>query len=121
MLINLFREEMFPKGTRIIAAVIRIITMIIRIREIIIIQDRVYQAAQNGQRSNNIAARNVSGINTEMQQLDSGEVKSGILEVMSDGYGFIRCDNYLPGASRTVYVSPALIRKFGLIDSEILL
>ena len=77
------------------------------------------QAAQNGQRSNNIAARNVSGINTEMQQLDSGEVKSGILEVMSDGYGFIRCDNYLPG-EQDVYVSPALIRKFGLRTGDII-
>lgn len=77
------------------------------------------QAAQNGQRSNNIATRNVSGINTEMQQLDSGEVKSGILEVMSDGYGFIRCDNYLPG-EQDVYVSPALIRKFGLRTGDII-
>ena len=77
------------------------------------------QAAQSGQRSNNIAARNVSGINTEMQQLDSGEVKSGILEVMSDGYGFIRCDNYLPG-EQDVYVSPALIRKFGLRTGDII-
>ena len=77
------------------------------------------QAAQNGQRGNNIAARNASGINTEMQQLDSGEVKSGILEVMSDGYGFIRCDNYLPG-EQDVYVSPALIRKFGLRTGDII-
>lgn len=77
------------------------------------------QAAQSGQRSNNIATRNVSGINTEMQQLDSGEVKSGILEVMSDGYGFIRCDNYLPG-EQDVYVSPALIRKFGLRTGDII-
>ena len=54
-----------------------------------------------------------------MQQLDSGEVKSGILEVMSDGYGFIRCDNYLPG-EQDVYVSPALIRKFGLRTGDII-
>ena len=77
------------------------------------------QAAQSGQRSNNIPARNAAGINTEMQQLDSGEVKSGILEVMSDGYGFIRCDNYLPG-EQDVYVSPALIRKFGLRTGDII-
>ncbi len=55
---------------------------------------------------------------TEMEQLDSGEVKSGILEVMSDGYGFIRCDNYLPG-EQDVYVSPALIRRFGLRTGDI--
>ncbi|HIR28825.1 MAG TPA: hypothetical protein IAB84_12725, partial [Candidatus Choladousia intestinigallinarum] len=33
---------------------------------------------------------------TELSQLDSGIVASGILEVMPDGYGFIRSDNYLP-------------------------
>jgi transcription termination factor Rho len=55
---------------------------------------------------------------TDMEQLDSGEVKSGILEVMSDGYGFIRCDNFLPG-EQDVYVSPALIRRFGLRTGDI--
>lgn len=55
---------------------------------------------------------------TEMEQLDSGEVKSGILEVMGDGYGFIRCDNFLPG-EQDVYVSPALIRRFGLRTGDI--
>ncbi len=63
--------------------------------------------------------RSASGMNNEMQQLDSGEVKSGILEVMADGYGFIRCDNYLPG-DQDVYVSPALIRKFGLRTGDII-
>ncbi len=38
---------------------------------------------------------------------------SGILEVMSDGYGFIRSDNYLPGPS-DVYVAPTQIRRFNL-------
>ncbi len=56
---------------------------------------------------------------TDLEQLDSGEVKSGILEVMSDGYGFIRCDNFLPG-EQDVYVSPALIRRFGLRTGDII-
>ncbi len=43
----------------------------------------------------------------------------GILEVMPEGYGFIRCDNYLPGES-DVYVSPAQIRKFGLRTGDVL-
>ena len=34
---------------------------------------------------------------TYPKELDSGEEASGILEVMPDGYGFIRCENYLPG------------------------
>ena len=58
-------------------------------------------------------------IPTEMEQLDSGEVRNGILEVLSEGYGFIRCDNYLPG-EEDVYVSPALIRKYHLRTGDIL-
>lgn len=56
---------------------------------------------------------------TELSQLDSGETKSGILEVMPEGYAFVRCDNYLPGEA-DVYVSPAMIRKFGLRTGDIL-
>ena len=51
-------------------------------------------------------------------ELDSGETKTGILEVLPDGYGFIRCDNYLPG-DNDVYVSPAQIRKFNLKTGDI--
>ena len=55
---------------------------------------------------------------SELEQLDSGETKEGILEVMPDGYGFIRCDNFLPGEN-DVYVSPAQIRKFNLKTGDI--
>jgi len=57
-------------------------------------------------------------IHIELEQLDSGETKEGILEVLPDGYGFIRCDNYLPGEN-DVYVSPAQIRKFNLKTGDI--
>ena len=50
--------------------------------------------------------------------LDSGITANGILEVMPDGYGFIRCENYLPG-ERDVYVSPSQIRKFNLKTGDI--
>ena len=50
---------------------------------------------------------------SELSNLDSGQQAAGILEVMTDGYGFIRCDNYLSGEN-DVYVSPSQIRKFGL-------
>ena len=56
---------------------------------------------------------------SELAQLDSGETKTGILEVMPEGYGFVRCDNYLPGEA-DVYVSPAMIRRFGLRTGDIL-
>ena len=52
-------------------------------------------------------------------ELDSGIIAKGILEVMSDGFGFIRSDNFLPGDS-DVYVAPGQIRKFGLRTGDIL-
>jgi transcription termination factor Rho len=56
---------------------------------------------------------------TYPKELDSGEEASGILEVMPDGYGFIRCENYLPGEN-DVYVAPSQIRRFGLKTGDIL-
>lgn len=50
---------------------------------------------------------------------EGDEPANGILEVMPEGYGFIRCDNYLPGEN-DVYVSPAQIRKFGLRTGDVL-
>ncbi len=52
-------------------------------------------------------------------ELDSGVTAKGILEVMSDGFGFIRCENYLPGEN-DVYVAPSQIRRFGLKTGDIL-
>ncbi|MDL2301520.1 transcription termination factor Rho [Lachnospiraceae bacterium OttesenSCG-928-D06] len=53
------------------------------------------------------------------KELDSGEAASGILEVMPDGYGFIRCENYLPGEN-DVYVAPSQIRRFSLKTGDVL-
>ena len=53
-----------------------------------------------------------------ISNLDSGIMANGILEVMPDGYGFIRCENYLPGEN-DVYVSPSQIRKFNLKTGDI--
>lgn len=54
------------------------------------------------------------------KELDSGETARGILEVMPDGYGFIRCENFLPGEN-DVYVAPSQIRKFGLKTGDVLI
>ena len=51
--------------------------------------------------------------------LDSGETAKGILEVMPDGFGFIRCENFLPGEN-DVYVAPSQIRKFNLKTGDII-
>lgn len=55
----------------------------------------------------------------EQSELDSGITAKGILEVLPDGYGFIRSDNYLPGEN-DVYVSPSQIRRFNLKTGDIL-
>ena len=54
----------------------------------------------------------------EFGQLDSGIEANGILEVLADGYGFIRSDNYMPGEN-DVYVSPSQIRRFNLKTGDI--
>ena len=52
-------------------------------------------------------------------ELDSGNMANGILEVMSEGYGFIRCENFLPGEN-DVYVAPSQIRRFNLKTGDII-
>ena len=55
----------------------------------------------------------------DIDKLDSGITAHGILEVMQDGYGFIRSANYLSGEN-DVYVSPSQIRRFNLKTGDIL-
>ncbi|MBO4837992.1 MAG: transcription termination factor Rho [Lachnospiraceae bacterium] len=49
----------------------------------------------------------------------AGPSGEGILEVMPEGFGFIRCENYMPG-DNDIYVSPAQIHRFGLKTGDIL-
>ena len=58
------------------------------------------------------------GSQQDKEELDSGITANGILEVMPDGYGFIRSENYLPG-DKDVYVSPSQIRRFNLKTGDI--
>ncbi|WP_026494561.1 transcription termination factor Rho [Butyrivibrio sp. WCD3002] len=53
------------------------------------------------------------------EELANGIPANGILEVMQDGFGFIRCENFLPGEN-DVYVAPAMIRKYNLKTGDIL-
>ncbi|MCR5023326.1 MAG: transcription termination factor Rho [Lachnospiraceae bacterium] len=59
-------------------------------------------------------------ISQDKEALDSGETANGILEVMADGYGFIRCENYLPGEN-DVYVAPSQIRRFNLKTGDMII
>ncbi len=52
--------------------------------------------------------------------LEGGECGDceGVLEVLPDGYGFLRSENYLPG-NHDIYVSIAQIRRFGLRTGDL--
>lgn len=78
-------------------------------------EERKYQREQRKDNQENKPAR----APMEQSELDSGLTVSGILEVLPDGYGFIRSDNYLPG-DNDVYVSPSQIRRFNLKTGDIL-
>jgi len=58
-------------------------------------------------------------LNQDLQELDSGIEANGILEVMPDGFGFIRCENFLPGEN-DVYVAPSQIRRFNMKTGDII-
>ena len=72
---------------------------------------KVTQKAAEREERNKTAEKNA--------ELDSGLNAEGIIEVMADGYGFIRSDNYMPGEN-DVYVSPSQIRKFNLKTGDII-
>ena len=80
-----------------------------------------YQSNQtaNGEQASARRGMEVYDDKNYPKELDSGEEAHGILEVMPDGYGFIRCENYLPGEN-DVYVGSAQIRRFGLKTGDIL-
>ena len=75
------------------------------------------QEPRHDSESNVEARKPVAALSPEEQE-DAGPA-DGILEVMTDGYGFIRCENYLPGEN-DVYVSPSQIRRFNLKTGDII-
>ena len=51
-------------------------------------------------------------------QPEESEIREGVLEVMVDGYGFLRAENFLPGAG-DIYISPSQIRRFNLKTGDL--
>ncbi|MDP8969717.1 MAG: transcription termination factor Rho, partial [Actinomycetota bacterium] len=49
---------------------------------------------------------------------EPGEVRSGVLDILPEGYGFLRTSGYLPG-DRDVYVSQGQVRKHGLRRGDV--
>ncbi len=52
-------------------------------------------------------------VNMKIENPETDYVTSGILEILHDGYGFLRSENFLPG-SKDVYVSQVQIKRFRL-------
>ena len=90
-------------------------------------QNRYYnnQQRQNYYNTNNTASNSQQNQEQKefnpanLSEIDSGIPANGILEVMPDGFGFIRSANYLPG-DNDVYVSPSQIRRFNLKTGDVL-
>ena len=75
---------------------------------------------QTGYQTRNQSPQNYTADpKTDLQDLDSGIEANGILEVMPDGFGFIRCENFLPG-DNDVYVAPSQIRRFNMKTGDII-
>ncbi|MDD2533323.1 MAG: transcription termination factor Rho [Eubacteriales bacterium] len=51
--------------------------------------------------------------------IESGEAITGVLEIMPDGYGFLRRENYIQGA-HDAYVPPQYIRRFNLRPGDLI-
>ena len=58
-------------------------------------------------------------LDNETQKAPSGNPCGGILEVMPDGFGFTRSDNFMPGDS-DVYVNPAIIKRYRLKTGDVI-
>ena len=83
-------------------------------------KDEVVEAMlQEDEREKKEKEAKETAVSPDIAQLDSGITVSGILEVMADGFGFIRSANYLPGEN-DIYVAPAQIRRFGLKTGDII-
>ena len=82
--------------------------------------DEIKEIEESKFRNPRIVEENIGDRNSiEMKELDSGETATGILEVMPDGFGFIRSDNFLPGPE-DVYVAPSQIKRFKLKTGDII-
>ena len=82
-------------------------------------QNKVQESAEQQESEEKFTEGKTEKPGLDFSQLDSGQTVTGILEVMPDGFGFIRCDNYLPG-DHDIYVSPSQIRRFNLKTGDII-
>ena len=81
--------------------------------------DSVDTSKSDSNNNSDSSKSNSRNLPDDMKELDSGREVQGILEVMPDGFGFIRSDNYLPG-DNDIYVSPSQIKKLKLRTGDII-
>lgn len=84
--------------------------------EIKITDNAIQHKAENSQTIS--TSTQASHRKSNIEQLDSGVIGEGVLEVMSDGFGFLRMENFLPG-SKDIYISPPQIRRFNLKTGDL--
>ena len=109
------KYESLPLATLRDLAKAREIQGISALKKAELIERMLEEDMKDKERSANTGDKEVHDID----RLDSGVTANGILEVLQDGYGFIRCANYMPG-EEDVYVSPSQIRRFNLKTGDIL-
>ena len=109
------KYESLPLATLRDLAKARELTGVSGMKKAELIERMLEEDERDKERSANTGDKEIHDID----KLDSGVTAKGILEVMPDGYGFIRCENYLPGEN-DVYVSPSQIRLFNLKTGDIL-
>ena len=112
------KYESLPLATLKELAKARDISGISGMKKAQLIERMLEEDIRDKERSANTGDRDKQEIH-DIYKLDIGETASGILEVMTEGFGFIRCENYLPGEN-DVYVSPSQIRRFNLKTGDIL-
>ncbi len=75
------------------------------------VSEKISEAQENKEIKNEIDSD--SSDNSYSVSTEGDEITEGVLELLPDGYGFLRGDNYLP-SQKDVYISPIQIRRFKL-------
>ncbi len=75
--------------------------------------------ARDGETVRTEVVEKTDELDNETQKAPSGNPCGGILEVMPDGFGFTRSDNFMPGDC-DVYVNPAIIKRYRLKTGDVI-
>jgi transcription termination factor Rho len=81
--------------------------------------DRDEQAGGRNRNKRDRRRKNRPGGGPPQDNLDDAEVREGVLDLLPEGYGFLRCTGYLSG-SKDVYVSQSFVRRYGLRRGDLI-